>query len=65
VSLGLVAVVAGALALQFVPASFSRRFETAFTELPLSVQGATLGAFIALTFILGPTGVAPFIYYQF
>jgi D-alanyl-lipoteichoic acid acyltransferase DltB (MBOAT superfamily) len=62
---GLMAVIAGALALQYLPAGWWRRCETAFARAPLIAQGAAIGIFIAFTFTLGPKGVAPFIYYQF
>jgi D-alanyl-lipoteichoic acid acyltransferase DltB (MBOAT superfamily) len=62
---GLVAVIAGMLALQLVPHDLGARFEEAFAALPLPVQGAALGTFCAAVVALGPAGVAPFIYYQF
>ena len=64
-SLGLVAVIAGALTLQLLPEKPGQRLEVAFARLPLPAQGAALGAFLALAVVLGPIGVAPFIYYQF
>ena len=65
VTLNLVLVIAGALAMQYFPVGFSRRIEAAFAEPPLVVQGAVMGVVVALIFALGPKGVAPFIYYQF
>lgn len=62
---GLAALILAGVVAQFVPVGMSRRFAVSFSRLPLVVQGAALGTFIALTLILGPTGVAPFIYYQF
>ncbi|MGD9894662.1 MAG: MBOAT family protein [Dehalococcoidia bacterium] len=62
---GLVVVIAAAITVQYLPAGLERRLETAVTRVPLVAQGAALGLFIAFTFALGPTGVAPFIYYQF
>jgi D-alanyl-lipoteichoic acid acyltransferase DltB (MBOAT superfamily) len=61
----LVVVIAGTLALQFVPPAVGQRLEASLAALPLPVQGAAVGAFLALAAVLGPEGVAPFIYYQF
>ncbi len=39
--------------------------ERAYARLPLPLQGLALGVFIFLCLMLGPRGVAPFIYFQF
>jgi len=39
--------------------------ERSFGRLPLLVQGAVIGVIIFLCMMLGPRGVAPFIYFQF
>jgi len=65
VTAGLVAVIAGAVAVQYLPDDFEKRLLGAFARTPLVAQGAALGAFIAVTYALGPAGVPPFIYYQF
>jgi alginate O-acetyltransferase complex protein AlgI len=65
VTINLLLVIGGALAMQYFPVRLSRWFETAFAEPPLVVQGAVMGVVVALIFALGPKGVAPFIYYQF
>ncbi|MGI8689976.1 MAG: MBOAT family O-acyltransferase [Thermomicrobiales bacterium] len=65
VTINLLLVIAGALAMQYFPTRLSHRFEIAFAEPPLFVQGAVMGVVVALIFALGPKGVAPFIYYQF
>jgi alginate O-acetyltransferase complex protein AlgI len=62
---GLLIVIAAAIAVQYLPAGLEQRLEAAVARMPLVAQGAALGLFIAVTFALGPTGVAPFIYYQF
>jgi alginate O-acetyltransferase complex protein AlgI len=62
---GLVAVIAAAVAVQYLPAGLEQRLEAAVARVPIVAQGAALGVFIAFIFALGPTGVAPFIYYQF
>jgi D-alanyl-lipoteichoic acid acyltransferase DltB (MBOAT superfamily) len=64
-SLALVAVIAGTIAWQYLPAGLWQRIEDRFGALPVLAQGAALGVIIALAVILGPTGVAPFIYFQF
>ncbi|MDQ6832587.1 MAG: MBOAT family protein, partial [Chloroflexota bacterium] len=65
VTINLLLVIAGALAMQYFPVHLSHRFEIAFAAPPLFVQGAVMGIVVALIFALGPKGVAPFIYYQF
>ncbi len=65
VTINLLLVIAGALAMQYFPVRLSHRFEIAFAAPPLFVQGAVMGVVVALIFALGPQGVAPFIYYQF
>jgi hypothetical protein len=62
---GLVAVIVAAVAVQYLPDRLDQRIERTVARVPIVAQGAALGLFIALTFALGPTGVAPFIYYQF
>jgi D-alanyl-lipoteichoic acid acyltransferase DltB (MBOAT superfamily) len=62
---GLVAVIVAAIAVQHLPAGLEQRLEATVARVPLVAHGAALGLFIALTFALGPSGVAPFIYYQF
>jgi alginate O-acetyltransferase complex protein AlgI len=65
VTAGLVAVIAATVAVQLIPAGIGARVETAFSSLPLPVQGVALGVFCGATVAFGPQGVAPFIYYQF
>ncbi|HVG98744.1 MAG TPA: MBOAT family protein [Chloroflexota bacterium] len=65
VTAGLVAVIAATVAVQLIPAGIGARVETAFSSLPLPVQGVALGVFCGATIAFGPQGVAPFIYYQF
>ncbi len=65
VTINLLLVIAGALAMQYFPVRLSHRFEIAFAAPPLFVQGAVMGVVVALIFALGPKGIAPFIYYQF
>ncbi|HEY8291640.1 MAG TPA: MBOAT family O-acyltransferase, partial [Thermomicrobiales bacterium] len=65
VTINLLLVIGGALAMHCFPVRLSHWFENAFSEPPLIVQGAVMGVVVALIFALGPKGVAPFIYYQF
>ena len=61
----LVAVIAGCLALQFVPADWSSRLRSIFSRLHPAAQALGLSLFVVATNALGPIGVAPFIYFQF
>jgi D-alanyl-lipoteichoic acid acyltransferase DltB (MBOAT superfamily) len=63
--LGLVVTIAGMIGLQLLPETWSVRAEARFARLPMTAQAVGMGLFLALTVILGPAGVAPFIYYQF
>ncbi len=60
-----VAVIAAALAMQFLPEILSRQAEAAFSRLGTMTQGVALGAWIGLVVALAPSGVSPFIYFQF
>jgi D-alanyl-lipoteichoic acid acyltransferase DltB (MBOAT superfamily) len=53
------------LASQFVPERSMLRLQSAFSTFPLAAQGVTLAGCFFLIDALGPTGVAPFIYFQF
>src|SRR5262249_18864736 len=53
------------LASQFVPEAVMQRIQVAFSTFPLAAQGASLAGCFFLIDALGPTGVAPFIYFQF
>ena len=61
--------VAGAIivtiAAQYVPAGSVARAQTRLSELAPVTQGAVLAAGLYLITLLGPEGVAPFIYYRF
>jgi alginate O-acetyltransferase complex protein AlgI len=57
-----------ALAAAYLPqwlGGLSARVEDALDRLPSTVQGAVLGGIIFLVEALGPSGIAPFIYFQF
>ena len=61
----LVAVIAGAIAVQYLPRNVSGMIRTAFSNIPWWAQTALLAVAMVVTNTLGPTGVAPFIYFQF
>jgi D-alanyl-lipoteichoic acid acyltransferase DltB (MBOAT superfamily) len=50
---------------QYMPSRWRNAFEIELGRWPALARGAALAAAIALIEILGPTGVAPFIYFQF
>ena len=58
-------VIAGALAMQFVPRDVGHRLRMAFSSYSPIAQGAVLALVLLLADALGPQGVAPFIYFQF
>jgi D-alanyl-lipoteichoic acid acyltransferase DltB (MBOAT superfamily) len=55
----------GSLAAQFLPKQRMTIFENWFASVPVAMQGAVLGALIVAIDSLGPSGIAPFIYFQF
>lgn len=61
----LVGVILGAIAVQYLPHEISGRIRSLFSFSPWWVQAALLAAAMVTTNALGPTGVAPFIYFQF
>lgn len=61
----LVGVIFGAIAVQYLPRDLSGKLRTAFSFAPWWTQVALLSGTMVVTNALGPTGVAPFIYFQF
>ena len=57
--------VALAMSLHFLPPDWPARVEFATRRVPLILWGALAGAAIVAIDSLGPSGVAPFIYFQF
>jgi D-alanyl-lipoteichoic acid acyltransferase DltB (MBOAT superfamily) len=57
--------IAGALAIQLVPAHHTDRLATRFSALGPAAQAGVLAVALTLIGVLGPDGVAPFIYAQF
>ena len=53
------------LAGQYMPSRWRNAFEVEIGRWPALARGAALAVAVALIEILGPTGVAPFIYFQF
>ncbi|TAN49365.1 MAG: MBOAT family protein [Methylococcaceae bacterium] len=51
--------------LQFVPLRALARMELGLVRLPPLLRGCAIGVMLLLIEILGPVGVAPFIYFQF
>jgi D-alanyl-lipoteichoic acid acyltransferase DltB (MBOAT superfamily) len=60
-----VAVVAAMLAAQFVPPTTVDRVRTSVSRWSVPVQVAALAGVVVVIDVLGPAGVAPFIYFQF
>jgi len=50
---------------QYLSPSLRRAAEATMARLPMAFNGAALAAAVFLIELLGPTGVAPFIYFQF
>jgi alginate O-acetyltransferase complex protein AlgI len=61
----LLLVIVGSIASQFVPAGWVHRLEGEFVRAGWVVQGVALGLGLVVIDVLGPEGVAPFIYFQF
>ena len=60
-----VLVIVGVIEAQFVPANALERVQKAFSQQRALVQAGLLGVVLLAITTLGPTGVAPFIYYRF
>jgi alginate O-acetyltransferase complex protein AlgI len=61
----LVITIVGIIEAQFVPKNALERIQRFFSEQRAGVQAAALGLVLLAITTLGPTGVAPFIYYRF
>jgi alginate O-acetyltransferase complex protein AlgI len=61
----LVLVIVGVIEAQFVPPGALTRIQRVFSEQRALVQAGLLGAILLGITTLGPSGVAPFIYYRF
>ncbi|MEZ5382894.1 MAG: MBOAT family protein [Microthrixaceae bacterium] len=60
-----VVVIVGALAAQYLPSKVGDTLEVGFSRWAPLAQAISFGLLLALVDILGPQGVAPFIYFQF
>jgi len=60
----LIALACGILG-QYLPALWRRAVEAAMSRVPVAVNGAALAVGVFVIELLGPTGVAPFIYFRF
>jgi alginate O-acetyltransferase complex protein AlgI len=61
----LILVIVAVLAAQYVPVGTTERVLGTFSRQKAWVQAGVLGLVLLVTTTLGPTGVAPFIYYRF
>lgn len=59
------ALIAGGIAVQYVPADWRLRLQAGFSRLRPVAMTAALAAFLLVLDGFGPEGVAPFIYFQF
>jgi hypothetical protein len=57
--------IVGALAAQWMPSVVGNVVEYRFSRMAPIVQAVLFGVFLSLVQVLGPQGVAPFIYFQF
>jgi D-alanyl-lipoteichoic acid acyltransferase DltB (MBOAT superfamily) len=65
VSLVLVLTIAAALAVQYVPKELPARAVTLASNLPIGLLAVGFGLLLLVVDLLGPDGVAPFIYFRF
>jgi D-alanyl-lipoteichoic acid acyltransferase DltB (MBOAT superfamily) len=61
----LIITIIGVIEVQFLPANMLERAQRFFSEQRAFVQAGLLGVVLLAITTLGPTGVAPFIYYRF
>jgi D-alanyl-lipoteichoic acid acyltransferase DltB (MBOAT superfamily) len=59
------ATIGGVLAVQFIPRAATRAALAELSRLPAWAHAVAFGAFLVLVDVLGPAGIAPFIYFQF
>jgi alginate O-acetyltransferase complex protein AlgI len=57
--------IAASLAVQFIPRTLTKNLMADISRLSPVVQAIGFGAFLVLVDLLGPPGIAPFIYFQF
>jgi len=59
------AVIAGALAAQLGPRGVGSRLQVVYARSPLWCQTVVFAAVLTMIDLLGPAGIAPFIYFRF
>jgi hypothetical protein len=65
VTTGVLLAIAVGIGSQYLPARVPRLVMARFSRLPVLGQATVLALALMLTSVLGPEGVAPFIYFQF
>lgn len=65
ITAGVLAAIAAILASQWIPSRPGRIALAGFSRSPWALQGCVLAAALVFINLLGPAGVAPFIYFQF
>jgi MFS superfamily sulfate permease-like transporter len=65
VTSGVLLALAVGIGSQYLPARVPRILMARFSRLPVLAQATVLALALMLTSVLGPEGVAPFIYFQF
>jgi D-alanyl-lipoteichoic acid acyltransferase DltB (MBOAT superfamily) len=65
VTSGVLLAIAVGIGSQYLPARLPRVVMARFSQLPVLAQATVLALALMLTSVLGPEGVAPFIYFQF
>ena len=65
VTVPVLAAIAFGIGAQYIPRHVNAAAMAVFSRLPVPAQGAAVGVALTLIVTLGPSGVAPFIYFQF
>jgi D-alanyl-lipoteichoic acid acyltransferase DltB (MBOAT superfamily) len=65
VTSGVLLAIAVGIGSQYLPSRIPRLLMARFSRLPVLGQATVLGVALMLTSVMGPEGVAPFIYFQF
>ena len=65
VSFGVVVAIVAGIASQYLPPRWPRALMERFSRLPVVAQATVLGLALMVTSVMGPEGVAPFIYFRF
>jgi alginate O-acetyltransferase complex protein AlgI len=65
ITLGVVCAIVVGIGVQYVPKDVLGRALARFSTAPIPAQGVALGLILMAINVLGPRGVAPFIYFQF